>query len=142
MLYILLISGLIIIYTALRLNINSSNKAEEFDLKLNDNIQLLKGTEIINKQLSEILDRIENIEKSIIILNDTLNQKLIINETRKKEIENNTIFKNEYSSEKDMDLNNLIYKLYDDGLSIDEISSKLMIGKGEVLLRIGLRKQK
>ncbi len=44
--------------------------------------------------------------------------------------------------EKQNDINEMIYKMTDNGKTIDEISSELRLGKGEVLLRLGLRKQK
>ena len=38
------------------------------------------------------------------------------------------------------DINSIIYNMYDNGSSMDEISSALRIGRGELQLRLGLRK--
>lgn len=39
-------------------------------------------------------------------------------------------------------LNDKIKDMYDKGISVEEISAALRIGKGEVLLRLGLNKQR
>lgn len=38
------------------------------------------------------------------------------------------------------DINSIIYNMYDNGASLDDISSALRIGRGELQLRLGLRK--
>lgn len=44
------------------------------------------------------------------------------------------------SDNSDNNINEIIYKYYDEGKTVEEIASLLKLGKGEVLLRIGLRK--
>jgi hypothetical protein len=50
-------------------------------------------------------------------------------------IENNTVIG-------ENDTNKVIYELFDSGKSVDEIAEILRVGKGELLLRLGLRKQR
>ncbi|HAZ38183.1 MAG TPA: hypothetical protein DEF85_09220 [Clostridiaceae bacterium] len=48
---------------------------------------------------------------------------------------------NDETKNSENNIDETIYKLYNEGKSIDEISSILKIGKGEIQLRIGLKKQ-
>lgn len=136
MIYLLLIIGLIVIYIALKKGIKKNSFFESnFNSKLfSEEINSIKN------ELKELSNRIENMENSIIILNDKLeNSKVKLQQEENiHEIENI----NERFEKEENDLNSIIYNLYDDGISIDEICSRLKIGKGEALLRIGLRKQK
>ncbi|MCX7885343.1 MAG: hypothetical protein N2448_10010 [Caloramator sp.] len=136
MVYTLLIIGLIIIYIALKKGVKQDSS---FDLNLNNKV-FLEEIKIVKNEIKELSSRIEDIENSIIILNEKfedIKEKPLREEESIKKIENKSD-----NTEEEEDLNSIIYNLYDEGLSVDEISSKLRIGKGEVLLRIGLRKQK
>ncbi|SKA86506.1 hypothetical protein SAMN05443428_10795 [Caloramator quimbayensis] len=136
MIYILLIIGLIIIYIALKKGIG-----QNFLYESNFNNKLFsEEINSIKNEFKELSNRIEDIENSIIILNEKLenSKEKIYEEEKVHEIKNIS----EKIETEEKDLNSIIYNLYDEGLSIDEICSRLKIGKGEALLRIGLRKQK
>lgn len=135
--YILIIIGLILIYLGLRFEIKKQGKTG-FKSTLSKN---LENNEIDNlkESIEYISARIDNIENEITLLDN----KIVFLENEDKDIyENKTIDKDEtQNTPKEMEETNLkIYKLYDSGKSIEEISSILRIGKGEVSLRLGLRK--
>ncbi|WDU83990.1 DUF6115 domain-containing protein [Caloramator sp. Dgby_cultured_2] len=93
----------------------------------------------IKETLKEILDRIENVELSLISLGEE------IENLKKDEIkEEKTTIKDAKAVETNemdgKDINDKIYEMTLAGLTVDEISSKLNLGKGEVLLRLGLMK--
>lgn len=90
----------------------------------------------MKEKIKELSNRVNDLENSLIILNEIIEQYVEKKDTEDEKSENND---NDIERK---DLNDIIFELYDKGMSIDEICSKLMIGKGEVLLRIGLRKQK
>jgi predicted nucleic acid-binding Zn-ribbon protein len=138
--FILLISGLLLIYLALRkgrnekTNKNSSNSYDSEIKSLRDDINSLN-----NK-----LDKLEN---TVMVLNEDLGkipdtgfEREISAKKNNTEEFDNMVDKNENKLKND--LNTKIYELYDKGKSIDEICSNLSTGKGEVLLRLGLRNQK
>lgn len=173
--YIVLILGLALIYFALR-------KEKKFDNKpiFNDMLRTSldkNETDYILEKLSLIEMRIEEIENSLILVDQELIQ-FKMNTSKDKEIihkDNNQIplvqeientvedtenLKNESSNislDKDLevktkiesntvisenDTNKVIYELFDSGKSVDEIAEILRVGKGELLLRLGLRKHR
>lgn len=151
MLYILVVIGLIMIYIGLKFEkkTNSKETISSF-IPGNADIEKLKELEQSIKYLSA---RIDDIEGALLILDDKMYKVNSISEdtTSKKDSlkqENNNEIKNmenkfeEILEEnyKKKDINKSIYKLYDSGKSIEEIASELRIGKGEVSLRLGLRK--
>ncbi|MCX7695816.1 MAG: hypothetical protein N2Z71_08950 [Caloramator sp.] len=99
---------------------------------------------VFKKDINEIKEEISYINESILALNLKIedienNYNNILNLIEQK----GTIKTREINKKlevKSDNLNNNIKELYDKGLSIDEISSTLRIGKGEVLLRLGLKK--
>lgn len=138
--FILLLSGLLLIYIALRKGkndepgINSSNSYSSEIKSLKDNINKLNI-------------KLEKLENTVMVLNEDLGKvpdTIIENEISHKESDTDTfdniVDKNKINLKNN--LNTKIYELYDKGKSIDEICSNLNIGKGEVLLRLGLRNQK
>ncbi|QCX32332.1 hypothetical protein FDN13_00715 [Caloramator sp. E03] len=132
MIYILTLSGLIIIYVAIRKRVenkeNSKNEVSSFEF--------FEDMNSMKEKIKELSNRVNDLENSLIILNEIIEQYVEKKDTEDEKSENND---NDIERK---DLNDIIFELYDKGMSIDEICSKLMIGKGEVLLRIGLRKQK
>ena len=138
--FILLLLGLLLIYLALKKGkndepgINSSNS-------YSSEIKPLKDS--INK-INIKLDKLEN---TVMVLNEDLGKipdAVKENEALSKD-ENTKTFDNIVDKNKTQlknDLNMKIYELSDKGKSVDEICSDLNIGKGEALLRLGLRNQK
>lgn len=157
--YLLLITGLVLIYFSTRLA-KPSNNGNNFSNVLQSNINKNELDKLID-ELKQITYRIENIEDSLLLINEKLDYTNLDstdkNTGTKNTIEKNTDTENqvktpenyEMESEKVLSsvcekntINNIIYKLQDEGKTVDEISSITRIGKGEILLRIGLRKQK
>lgn len=130
MIYILTLSGLIIIYVAIRKRVENS---EEIKNEVNS-FQFYEDMNSMKENIKELTNRVNDLENSLIILNEIIEQYLDKKDTKDEKKENDDLERE--------DLNDIIFELYNNGMSIDEICSKLMIGKGEVLLRIGLRKQK
>lgn len=144
--YILIIIGLILIYLGLRFDIKKQEKGE-FKNALSKSLENNEFDEF-KKGIGYMSSRLDNVENEITLLNSNIN--FLENEFKKatediefyKNRENKTIVKDETNNIPiEMEKINLkIYKLYDSGKSIEEISSILRIGKGEVSLRLGLRK--
>lgn len=139
--YIVLVIGLVIIYIALRKGQNTSNSSVRFETALKNNLKL-NELEIMKSELLELSSRVEDIEKALLILNETIYKNTEQNTEPYEKTQNEILYQESKNTSDENDINSMIYKLYDKGMSIDEICSTLMIGKGEALLRIGLRKQK
>ncbi|TDT50591.1 hypothetical protein EDD71_1268 [Fonticella tunisiensis] len=133
--YVILIVGLILIYISLKNNSNHQEREMNFHNILNKEINKDEISEL-KKTISELTIRVEEIEKAILLLGDRE-----IKDTSDVEIKESKNVKRSLTASHN-DKNSQIYKLYDEGKSIEEICSILNMGKGEVLLRIGLRKQK
>jgi hypothetical protein len=152
MTYLILVIGLILIYFALKRDKKSSNlpvqaRAGETEI---DNPEI----DSIREDLNYLMVKIEELENSVAIMSEMMNyteqsriesknSKAIesFNEVLQKNINENQVINT--VSQKNNDINDIrdtIYELYDRGKSVDEISSILRIGKGEVSLRLGLRK--
>ncbi|MDO6355425.1 hypothetical protein Q3V94_10185 [Caloramator sp. CAR-1] len=146
--FILIILGLLFIYLSFLIKklkpkeIMGINPIMDFEniisekLYYEENKLALKE---IKETLMEILDRIENVELSLISLGEE------IENLKKDEIkEEKTTIKDAKAVETNemdgKDINDKIYEMTLAGLTVDEISSKLNLGKGEVLLRLGLMK--
>lgn len=137
--FILLLSGLLLIYLALKKSksdpgIKSSNSYRSEIKSLKDNIE----------KISIKLDKLEN---TVMVLNedvgkipDNLKENELLNKKSDTGTFDDIVDKNK--TDLKSDLNTKIYDLHDEGNNVDEICSKLNIGKGEVLLRLGLRNQK
>lgn len=140
--YILIIIGLILIYLSLRFEIKK-NRDGGFKSTLSKN---LENNELdrFNKNIEYTTLRLDNIENEITILDNKISflENELIKASYNTENEINAV--NEDENEKipiEIEKTNIeIYKLYDSGKSIEEISSILRLGKGEVSLRLGLRK--
>lgn len=133
--YVILIVGLILIYISLKNSSNHQEREMNFHNILNKEINKDEISEL-KKTISELTIRVEEIEKAILLLGDRE-----IKDTSDVEIKESKNVKRSLTASHN-DKNSQIYKLYDEGKSIEEICSILNMGKGEVLLRIGLRKQK
>lgn len=157
MVYLLIITGLVLIYLSLRFS-KPSGKGKKFSSVLQKNINNIELEKII-EELKDFSDRIENIEASLILIeeklksNDTADSKFdytdIINSKEMNNEEQVTILNDEQlkfvetasHTIETKTLNDTLYELHDEGKTVDEISSITRIGKGEILLRLGLRKQ-
>lgn len=102
----------------------------EFNLYKEGIDELKENINYINETILALNLKIEDIESSY---NNILS---LLDNKQKIEVNNNS----QKFEEKSENLNNKINELYNKGLSIEEISSTLRIGKGEVLLRLGLKK--
>lgn len=141
--YILIIIGLVLIYLSLRFEIKKDNNG--FKNVLSKSIENNEFDEL-KKALEYIPARLDNIENEITLLDSKVNLledefKKINNAIKSFNNKEEAITNSETEKNNDIEKTNLtIYKLYDSGKSIEEISSILRIGKGEVSLRLGLRK--
>lgn len=169
--FVLIAIGLVLIYFGLKNNKNIyDNNKKSFNNVLGSQMSSHELDEI-REQMGDIYRRVDEIENSLILLNDNVNKqefeyqlldaesergKAEINELqindnivnvdsgssndvefKEKEIESETNVIDKY-----IDINKQIYDLVDSGRSIDEVSSVLQVGKGEILLRLGLRKSR
>lgn len=147
MVYLLLGIGLVLIYFSQK---SSKTTARKMDFKRVLQSQIdAKDIMSAMEELKELSDRVENIEASLLLIEDKLP---FNNVDASKDVEYKTLSpegnKEEQKSLETIEevaetitLNDTLYKLYDEGKSVDEISSITRIGKGEILLRLGLRKQ-
>lgn len=148
--FILMIIGLLFIY--LSFLIKKIKSKEEYKTADNLNFNNVVSEKIVIEEyklalkeikdiLKEIQSRIENMEFSIISLSDEINN-LKRNEIKEeKEIAEYVEAKETNEMDK-KDINDKIYEMTLAGLTVDEISSNLNLGKGEVILRLGLMKAK
>lgn len=141
------------------------------DINTNELKDMEKNYENVINKTSDIQQRMDYLEQSILLLDEKLDKdtnEIISNlksvkeinsyETKNSEKINNDETKSskkinniEVKSAEKIDngetkssennIDETIYKLYNEGKSIDEISSILKIGKGEIQLRVGLKKQ-
>lgn len=152
MIYILVLIGFLLIFISLKLD-KKPPIEKEFDKLLQNNINS-KDIETLVISLKDFSDRIDNIETSLILIQDEIdllkNTSPIIEEdtfdlTNKENYYEEEIItpipidpvKNEVQN-----INETIYRLYDEGTPVEDISSITKIGKGEILLRLGLRKER
>lgn len=158
MVYLLLVIGLVLIYFSLRYD-KPSDRGKNFSTVLQNNINTMELEEVI-EELNDFSDRIENIEASLLLIEEKLHYNNVVNSTidindkinfpESNNEEQETILNNEQlnfietNSQVDeiKTLNDTLYQLHDEGKTVDEISSITRIGKGEILLRLGLRKQR
>jgi hypothetical protein len=158
--YFILVLGLIIIYFALRKDRKSANN-NLFSHVLKDKTTKVELSDVMDRVV-ELEFRIEEIEKSLLVLNEDLNVNNVKQSRQLEdmdiEIDENKYITNEDTIDIDIetnefefapeasviqkDVNDRIFELSDSGKSVDDIASILKMGKGEILLRLGLRKQK
>lgn len=157
MVYVLLIIGLALIYFSLKSGKTSAG-VKNFSTVLQSNINT-NELEKVTRELKDLSDRIENIEASLLLINEKLHFNSALDNTfdtngninsaetinqRPDTILNNEQLKVAETASQLNDtktINDTLYKMYDEGRSLDEISSITRVGKGEILLRLGLRKQ-
>ncbi|KRQ87038.1 hypothetical protein ABG79_01231 [Caloramator mitchellensis] len=148
--FIMIAIGIVLIFIALKLNTKKKEAdiVEKFDNLVENKIKDESDMKLsfIMDQIKELNLRFENVEDSILLLSAKIDeiQKVKFSDapTKNEEVNKPNIVVEEKNEEELLDLNDLIYKLNEQGYSVDDISSKLNIGKGEVLLRLGLKKAK
>lgn len=93
--------------------------------------------DILGEKISELEDKVDMCINNMSKNSDTSIDQYDSNSI----IENNlpTSYEEVHENIKE-DINTIIYSMYDKGASLDEISSALRIGRGELQLRLGLRK--
>lgn len=140
--FLLIIIGIVIILISVRLK-PAKEVQDPFNNVLNERIADLE-IETLKNRYSDLLQRIEILEESIILIDnkvDSQGESKNTLEVDQEEIQTEPKISLKSSDNIDeVDINGLIYKLEDEGKSLDEICSELTLGKGEVLLRLGLRK--
>ncbi|MEG2538146.1 MAG: hypothetical protein RSA01_00975 [Clostridium sp.] len=161
MIYVVLIGGLLLIYFSLRRGqVQNVVEAKEknFDTLLENDADSFYEREIL-KSYVELEKRVEILEEKLLQYeNVSVIEDKEIPENDEKYIEGilevidntkDTYVKEEeekteevvVSSNNSSILNNEVITLYNEGKSVEDIASILNIGKGEVLLRIGLQKR-
>jgi hypothetical protein len=156
MVYLLLVIGLVLIYFSLKSD-KLTGKKNSFSRALQNKIDT-KDIESIIEEMKYLSDRVENIETSLLLFEEKLNYNNvkediydvdeIINSSVLNTEELEIIHANDELKTKETEsqviekitLNDTLYQLYDEGKTVEEISSITRIGKGEILLRLGLRK--
>jgi hypothetical protein len=156
MIYLILVIGLILIFIGLKKDTprtDSSVFSKVIERKTDN-----KELENLREELNYLTVRIEEIENSLFSIDEKLNtnkqlqsdssdnehdSKVITDfyEILQENLKENKVLNTVTSNDTDNnDIKNKIYELFDTGKTVDEISSILRIGKGEVSLRLGLRK--
>lgn len=164
MIYFILILGLVLIYFSIKKGQKDSSiqeKKDNFDSILENDadsfyereilksyVGLEKRVEILEEKLS-IYEKSQNIQdkekdkKDEEYIESILN---VIDKTDDIYVKDEHVIEEKVNSEEvsfdnnNTMLNNEVITLYSEGKSVEEIASLLKIGKGEVLLRIGLQK--
>ncbi|MEG2892701.1 MAG: hypothetical protein RR840_04965 [Clostridium sp.] len=162
MIYFILIVGLLLIYLSIRRGQKTKIteiKQENFDSLLESGVDEFYEREIL-KSYIDLERRVEILEEKLLkhetsqksydketIKNDEEYIESIlevVNETEDiyvKEVETK-VNKGDIGLDKNGSiLNSKVITLYNEGKSVEDIASMLRIGKGEVLLRIGLQKR-
>jgi hypothetical protein len=157
MTYVILIIGFALIYLSLRKDkensIKDDNKSENRNLFNNLLTERIDSSriDIIEDRINNIEMRLEEIEKSMLLLQNEEIFKDENNIIQDDKEGNSAVDLNDNKeasehldrkAEKVEDINEMIFGLYNQGKTIDDIASILKIGKGEVSLRLELRKQK
>lgn len=166
MIYIILILGLIVIYFSVngkKIKNTSKNVMEDnFDSLLENTPNQFYEREIV-KSYIELEDRLIKLEEKFAEIQEKLEkiqgkdkEEYNYDENKRKDtfLSNNekkdVVIENQVESINDENINTNVNNttknrevitLYNDGRSVEEIASTLKIGKGEVLLRIGLQKR-
>jgi nitrogen fixation-related uncharacterized protein len=156
MVYLLLVIGLVLIYFSLKSD-KLKDKKNNFSRVLQNKIDT-KDIEKLIEDMKYFSGRIENIESSLLLIEEKLNfnnanediyevgeiiNSPVLNPEELEIIQDNNELKtieNESQIIEKISLNDTLYQLYDEGKTVDEISSITRIGKGEILLRLGIRK--
>jgi len=104
---------------------------------------LEKQAELVNERIDILSEKILELEDKVQMCVDNISKTSFVSTETADDnaiIENNHSSSNEEGHEAVKDINSIIYSMYDKGASLDEISSALRIGRGELQLRLGLRK--
>lgn len=166
MVYVILVIGLILIFLALKGKTINKNKDEEtFDNLVESSTddfyerEILKSYVELENKVVELESKIYNLEqklnfkdKEFNIFYENIKKEIKINKTTNNNFDNNVTddlngenevvdVENEDKNFQNTIKNNEVLSLYNEGKSVDEIASTLRLGKGEVLLRIGLNKR-
>jgi hypothetical protein len=150
MVYFVLIAGLILIFIALKKKPESNSQVSFKDM-LNEKTEISNNEALIS-QIKELNERLEELESAFLLympeisasnnkageINIAETNQPVLAESEVKTAKSN----NKVDDNNNNNINSQIYSLYDNGKTIEEIASFLRTGKGEVSLRLGLRKQK
>lgn len=146
MVYSILILGIALIIFSLIIGKKESKSSFEFFLEKDiqkENLESFYENEIV-KSYIKLEDKVVFLEEEINNLKKNLEAKdkdfNDFYENIKKDIKIYDVKDTEVDKEED-NINNKVLALYNEGKSVDEIASTLKIGKGEILLRIGLQKK-
>lgn len=147
---ILIIIGYLMPYESNNVEYSTTKKVE------NSGSDTPSGTdtfslELLEKQAELANKRIDILQERFLELEDYLKENITNISKNSDEntefIDNNSVIppnnltdSNENESVSIKDINTIIYNMYDNGASLDDISSELRIGRGELQLRLGLRK--
>lgn len=126
--YILLAAGIVLIIFGSRKLSASKNDEENSTIASSEPFEKMFSGDLILKKLDDIESRLNNIEDRII---------KPVGDVR--EINDDIIYK-DLKDNVDEDINSKISEMKENGFTVDEISEKYGITKGEVLLRAGLKK--
>ena len=130
--YILLIIGIALIIYGIVGKFKKKDEPIELDNTIKDNDEDKSFDSIFAQNV--ILERLDDIENKIDYIYD-----------KYKDVENTDTLVDDQQEIKKIDeedtINNIIFKLKDGGADIEDIAQKTGMLKGEVLLRLGMRKQ-
>ena len=147
MVYSVLILGIaLIIFSLIKGKKEDKSSFESFlenDIQ-RENLESFYENEII-KSYIKLEEKVISLEEEINSLKKNLEAKdkefNIFYENIKKDIKTYDEKENTEMYKEENDINSKILALYNEGKNVDEIASILKIGKGEILLRIGLQKK-
>ena len=130
--YILLIIGIALIIYGIVGKFKKKDEPIELDNTIKDNDEGKSFDSIFAQNI--ILDRLDDIENKIDYIYD-----------KYKDVENTDTLVDDQQEIKKIDeedtINKIIFKLKDGGADVEDIAQKTGMLKGEVLLRLGMRKQ-
>ncbi len=145
MVYLLIVIGLVLIYISLKFGKTPENKSD-FNSLLKSNLDS-RELENIKSELQDFRERLDNIEDSMLLINEKLHRNNKLDQVYENNEDTAAVVMTHTEKELVLQeeikesLNSSLYRLFDEGKTVDEISSITRIGKGEILLRLGLRKQ-
>lgn len=125
--YVIFTAGILLIIWGSRRICSKKDDREKDDAAVSEPFEKVFSGDLILKKLNDIESRLDIIEKSVKPEGD------------KGEIVDNTLYQN-LKNNVEKDINSKIAEMKENGFTVDEISEKYGITKGEVLLRAGLKK--
>jgi hypothetical protein len=111
---------------------------EKIDKKITQNLKKFKSVEKLTLDLEK---KLSSINAQVATLSVAKEAEQIIGPREVKEIEIKEEVPSPKAEEKRAKLHDLVYKLADEGLSIDKIAEKTKLGKGEIKLILSLKKK-